>query len=84
MVASLHVIDMTPDDGTVSLVLKIQSDTGSGFPSSTDRITFAAKTHKGLSDQKVVAGALTGEDYWRVNATITGGTVKFVVALGVA
>lgn len=73
---ALHVFS-----GTAStLAVKIQSDT-SGFPSPTDRITFATASGA-TSEWKTVAGAVT-DDWWRVVWTLGGGTWSFAVTFGI-
>lgn len=79
--AALHVF--AGSGTTPTLDVKIQSDTV-GFPSATDRITFAQATGA-TSEFKTVAGAIT-DDYWRVAYTIagTGPSFSFAVVMAIA
>lgn len=76
--AALHVIAAT---GT-NLAVTIQSDDGAGFASPTGRITFSTTSAVGVQYSSV-AGPLTGETHWRVNATATG-AFTYAVVIGVA
>ena len=76
--ASLHAL--TVSGGTLDVT--VESDTASGFPSTTTRITFAQITAVG-SEFASAAGAITDE-YWRVDFTVGGGgTFDFVVCVGI-
>lgn len=78
--AALHV---TAYDSITNLVVKVQTDDGSGFSTPTDRITFSTVTGK-TSEWSSVAGDFSTETHVRVTYTITGsGSVSFVVAAGV-
>lgn len=75
MYANLHVIDLS-GTGTPTITVKVQSDNGTGFPTPTDRGTFAAKTAIG-GEALRIAGPVT-DDWWRVSWTITGSTPSFL------
>jgi len=78
--AALHV---TAYSGLTNVVVKVQSDDGSGFASATDRITFDTVTGR-TSQFASVAGDLSTETHWRVTWDVTGsGSVTFVCAFGV-
>lgn len=77
--AALHV---TAYSGFTNVVVKVQSDTV-GFPSPTDRITFATVTGR-TSEFASVAGDFSSETHHRVTWTVTGtGSITFVAAFGV-
>jgi len=65
-----------------SLVLKAQSDDAVGFPSSTDRLTIPTFTAVG-GDVSFVDGPIT-DTYWRINATLVGTSVEYLVLFGIA
>lgn len=78
--ACLHV---TAFSGFTNVVFKIQSDDAGGFPSATDRITFATVTGT-TSEFASVAGSFSTETHQRISWTVTGsGSVTFVAAFGV-
>ena len=80
--AGLHVIAVAGTSPTLDVI--VQSDTV-GFPSSTNRITFAQQIAIGSVYATPVAGAIT-DDYWRINYTIggTGGpSFTFLVTVGI-
>lgn len=77
--AALHV---TAAAGT-DLVVKVQSDSSSGFGSPTDRITFSTVSATGWQFSSV-AGDLSTETHWRVVATIASSTFSFACLFGVA
>lgn len=79
--ASFHVLSVT---GTGTLVLKVQTDNGSGFPSAADRITSQTFTAVGR-EYASLAGSLSGETHMRASWTVSGFTsVTFGIAAGVA
>lgn len=83
--AVLHVVSSS-GDGSQTLDVKVQSDSGSGFSGSTDRITFSQfTTSVGSEWATPVAGSIS-DDYWRVDYTV-GGTgspsFQFIVAIGI-
>lgn len=62
--------------------IKIQSDT-TGFPSATDRITFADVTPSNLGNQMLsTAGPIT-DDYWKLSVTGTFTALSFHVAMAI-
>lgn len=73
--ACLHVLAIS---GTLDVI--VQSDTV-GFPSATNRITFAQASAVGAQYATRVAGAIT-DTYWRVSYTRSG-TATFVVVVGI-
>lgn len=81
--AALHVVAVAGTTPTLDVIL--QSDNAEGFPSATNRITFAQKTAIGAEWATPVAGAIT-DDWWRLAWTI-GGTgspsFTFVVVVGI-
>lgn len=78
--ATLHV---TAYSGLTNVVVKVQSDNASGFPSATDRITFSTVTGR-TSEFASVAGDFSSETHLRATWTVTGtGSITFVVAFGV-
>ena len=81
--ASMHVIAATGTDPTLDVI--VQSDDNSGFSSANNRITFTQAT--GTTTERLsVAGAITPDDYWRVNYTIGGTntpTFTFIVTFGI-
>lgn len=78
--AALHV---TAYSGLTNVVVKVQSDDGSGFASATDRITFATVTGK-TSEFATLAGYGATETHHRATWTVSGtGSISFVVAFGV-
>lgn len=77
--ASLHVLTYS---GFTNVVVKVQSDT-SGFPSPTDRVTFATVTGLTSEFATPVDGAIT-DDWHRISWTVTGvGSITFIVAMGI-
>lgn len=64
-----------------NLVVKLQSDTASNFPSATDVITFATTSAVG-SELKSVMGANT-DTYWRCSWTLAAGNSTFTVVVGI-
>lgn len=81
--AALHVLSVSGTSPT--LVVKVQRDNASGFPSATDVITFASANAIGSQWATPVAGPLT-DDWWRINWTIGGTaspTFSFVVVVGI-
>lgn len=81
--AALHVVAVAGVTPTLDVIL--QSDNAEGFPSATNRITFAQKAAIGAEWAVPVAGAIT-DDWWRLAWTI-GGTgspsFTFVVVVGI-
>lgn len=75
--AALHVFSCTGN-----LVVKVQSDNASNFPSATDRITFTTATGQ-TAEWSSVAGAVT-DDYWRISWTLSAGSASFAVVFGIA
>jgi hypothetical protein len=76
--AGLHVT--SGSGGT--LTVKVQSDNASGFPSSTDRITFTATTGRTF-ELKSVAGDFSTETHLRAQWTVSAGTFTFAVVVAV-
>lgn len=78
--AGLHVFAYS---GFTSVVVKVQSDDGSGFASPTDRITFTTVT--GVTNEWAsVAGSFSSETHARVAIDVTGtGSITLAVAAGV-
>lgn len=72
-VGILRVMSASGSSPTLDVV--IASDTASGFPSTTSRITFTQATGV-TSERKTVAGAVT-DDYWRAQMTLGGGSTEF-------
>lgn len=73
--AVLHVLSIA-GTSTPTLTAKIQADTATGFPSATDRITFAPATAVGgqwMSDATVSA-----DTWYRVVWTISGSSPSFL------
>jgi hypothetical protein len=64
-----------------NLVVKLQSDTASNFPSATDVITFATTSAVG-AELKSVMGANT-DTYWRCSWTLAAGNSTFTVCVGI-
>ena len=81
MYAAVHLLEV---DTFTSLDVKVQSDNAVGFPSATDRITFAQFTAIGAQLSSVLAGAggIT-DDWWRIDYTLVGTGARFCVALGI-
>jgi hypothetical protein len=75
--AALHVFSTTGD-----LVVKVESDNASNFPSTADRITFATASAAG-AQWSSVAGPVT-DDWWRISWTLSAGTASFAVVFGIA
>lgn len=75
--AAIHV---TAAAGT-NLVVKVQSDNASNFPSAADQITFSTVSATGWQFLSV-AGPLT-DDWYRVTATIASSTFTFAAVFGV-
>lgn len=80
--ANLHVVSVA-GTSTPTITAKVQSDNATGFPSATDRGSFAAKTAIGGESIRV-AGPVT-DDWWRVSWTITGSSPSFLflVTMGI-
>lgn len=80
--ATLHVLSVA-GTSTPTLTVKVQSDSASGFPSPTDRITFTAATAQGSQISRVAG--VNADDYYRVSYTISGTNPSFlaIVAVGV-
>lgn len=77
VIATLHVSEF---DGT-SLDVLVKSNDTNNTTTPTTRITFAQATAP-TSEIKTVAGAIT-DQYWYVDFTFVGTSVKFAVAFGV-
>lgn len=80
--ATLHVLAIA---GGGTWTFKVQSDT-SGFPSPTDRITFAAVTVKGSQWAVPVAGPIASDDNWRATWSVVGGSgnsITFAIFMGI-
>lgn len=75
--AALHVTAVT---GT-NLVVTIESDNATGFPSPATQITFSTMSATGWQFA-YVDGPIT-DDWFRAKATIATGTFTFAVAMGV-
>lgn len=75
--AALHVFAASGTSPTLDV--KVQSDDAMGFPSATDRITFAQKTAVG-SEFLSLAGPIT-DDWFRGQWTIGGTSPSFTFAL---
>lgn len=78
--AALHVLSIT---GGGSLTVDVQSDTASGFPSTTSRGSFAAVTAPGA--EIITALGYGGADtWWRTTWSLTGTSpsATFIVAFG--
>ncbi len=80
--AGLHVLAASGTSPTLDVI--VQSDDASGFPSASNRITFARQTATASVYATPVAGAIT-DDWWRINYTIGGGSPSFtfVVTVGI-
>lgn len=77
------VLHVTAYSGLTNIVVKVQSDDGSGFSSPTDRITFATVTGT-TSEFASVAGGFSSETHHRVVWDVTGtGSCSFFAAFGV-
>lgn len=78
--SALHV---TAYSGFTNVVVKVQSDDSSGFPSATDRITHTTIT--GVTNEfSSVAGSFSSETHLRTTWTVTGsGSITFVNTFGV-
>jgi len=82
--AALHVIKYTVNSGSpTGVTAKIQSDDASGFPSPTDRLTFATNTDEGAEWKEVTINyGSTTEDWHRL--VLTGaGPSTWSVTIGV-
>lgn len=66
-----------------TITLQLQSDTAANFPSATTQATIGALTTTGGTWMTRVAGALTGEDFWRLNVSSITGTFSLAAAIGV-
>lgn len=78
--AAVHVVAYS---GFTNCVFKVQSDDAVGFPSATDRITFATVTGV-TSEFASVAGSFSSETHHRIFADVTGsGSITFVAVAGV-
>lgn len=78
--AHLFVTAFTGTNATI----KVQSDTASGFPSATDRITFDDVTSSNLDNQvKTLAGPVT-DDWWKLDLSGTYTTLGIFVGLAIA
>lgn len=81
--AALHVFERSAAD---TLDVIVQSDTV-GFPSPTNRITFAQVTDANANNRQYLETAVgaIADDYWRVNYTIAGvgPSFRFVVLMGI-
>lgn len=78
--AALHVVAYS---GFTNVVVTIESDDASGFPSPATRITFATVTGR-TNEWKSLAGSFSTETHLRAVWTVTGaGSITFVVAAGV-
>jgi hypothetical protein len=80
--ANLHLISIAAGGGSITVA--VQSDDNAGFTTPTTRGTFTARTTLGGEALKI-ANPGSGERYWRVTWTITGGTSPsflFLVSLG--
>lgn len=82
MYANLHVLSVA---GTAAptITMTVHSDTATGFPSTTLRGSFAAKTSVG-GEAIRIAGPIT-DDWWRLSWTISGTNPSFLflVSLGI-
>lgn len=67
---------------TGSGAFTIESDDNSGFTTATSRIAFSNNGSAVGSEWNSVAGAIT-DDYWRLNYTISSGSITFTVVLGI-
>lgn len=82
MYANLHVLSVA-GTGTPSITVGVDSDDAVGFPSSTARGSFAAKT--AVDGEAIrIAGPIT-DDWWRLSWTITGSSPSFLflVTMGI-
>lgn len=75
MYANLHVLSIA-GTATPTITVQVQSDDATGFPSTTVRGSFAAKTAIG-GEQIKIPGPIT-DDWWRVTWTISGTTPSFL------
>lgn len=66
-----------------TMTLQLQSDTAANFPSPTTQATIAGLTATGGTWMTRVAGALTGEAYWRLNISAITGTFSVAAAIAV-
>jgi hypothetical protein len=82
MYANLHVLSVS---GTAAptLTMTVHSDNATGFPSTTLRGSFAAKTAVGGESIRI-AGPIT-DDWWRLSWTISGTNPSFLflVSMGI-
>lgn len=80
---NLHVLSVS-GTATPTITVTVQSDDAEGFPSSTTRGTFGAKTLAGEHEAMRIAGPIT-DTWWRVGWTITGTNPSFLflVSLGI-
>ena len=81
MYSALHVIAVSGTNPTLDVI--IQSDT-SGFPSTTNQVTFPEQTAVGSEWGAAVAGSVD-DTFWRVSYTIGGTdtpTFTFIVVMG--
>ncbi len=79
--SSLHIVKYNITGSVTDVTAKIQSDDASGFPSPTDRLTFAAATAR-TKEWKEVLGAWSAETHHRLVLTGTG-TGSWSVTVGV-
>lgn len=75
--AALHVFSASGN-----LVVKVESDSATGFPSTTDRITFTTASGPGAQFGSV-AGPVT-DDWWRISWTLSAGSASFAVVFGIS
>jgi hypothetical protein len=82
MYCNLHVVSIA-GTSTPTLTVNIGSDNATGFPSSTARGAFAAKTAIGGESLRI-AGPIT-DDWWRVTWTVSGTSPSFLflVSMGI-
>lgn len=79
--AVLHVVE-APGAGTLDVI--VQSDDLVGFATPTTRVTFTTVTAARGSQWAVpIAGAIS-DTFYRLSYTLSAGTWKFAVAIGVA
>lgn len=66
-----------------TITIELQSDTAANFPSATTQATIGPLTATGGTWMTRVAGALSGEDYWRLNVSAITGTFNVGAAIGI-
>jgi len=66
-----------------TITVQLQSDTASNFPSATTRATIGPITSAGGTWMTRVAGAFSGEDYWRLNVSAITGTFNVAGSIAV-